>query len=85
MAFGLGKFAEVTHVSYYPTNYASDESNFSHLELLLLNEDTWSKVHELGHDNASCELMKSLAFDSTLVSVMVPDEPFVSRLIDYKP
>lgn len=63
MAFGLGKYAEVTNLNYYVTNYATEQSNFESLELLVLNDDNWSKVHEVGHDNASCEMMRELSFD----------------------
>ena len=67
MAFGLGKYAEVSNLNYYITSYATDDSNFDSLELLVLNDDNWSKVHEIGHDKASCEMVKSLAFESTKI------------------
>ena len=86
MAFGLGKYAEVTHLNYFITNYATEESNYDTLELLVLNDDNWSKVHEVGHDNASCEMMKSLAFDSTKIPKESSGEEaaWVNRLIEYK-
>ena len=67
MAFGLGKYAEVSNLNYYITSYATDDSNFDSFELLVLNDDNWSKVHEIGHDKASCEMVKSLAFESTKI------------------
>jgi hypothetical protein len=74
MAFGLGKYAEVSNLNYYITNYATEESKFDSLELLVLNDDNWSKVHEVGHDNATCEMMKSLAFESTAIPREVSSE-----------
>jgi hypothetical protein len=86
MAFGLGKYAEVTHLSYFLTSYANNDSDFSTLELLILNDDNWSKIHEVGRDNASCEMVKSLAFDNTVVPKEGNEiEQLVNRLIDFKP
>lgn len=79
MAFGMGKTAEVTSLNYYITNYATEESNYDNLELLLINDETWSKVHEVGHDNASCEMMKGLAFDSTVIKKEMSETAWITR------
>lgn len=55
MAFGLGKQAEIVHLNYFVTSYATEQSNYDNLELFVLNEENWSKVHEIGRDKASCE------------------------------
>jgi hypothetical protein len=83
MAFGLGKQAEVSSLNYYITNYATEESNYDSLEMLLINDETWSKVHEVGHDNASCEMMKSLAFGSANIRKDNLDT-WINQQIEYK-
>lgn len=85
MAFGLHKEAEVTNLNYFVTGYATDQSDFSSLELLVLNDDNWSKVHEIGHDKATCAQVHELAFESVIVPKEGNDiELWVNRLIEFK-
>ena len=52
----------------------------------MLNDENWSKVHEIGRDKASCEQVKALSFESASIPKEGSEyeQTFLSQLIEYK-